>query len=203
MFPQRFHAGLRDGSVTRTLRAWSRLQVKVGGQYRLDADGVLEVTSIEEITARQIDSGDAAAAGFESPTEVLAELKRVLEEEPAPERALFRVDLKYVPLPDPRLDLAAADQLTDDEAAAIVDTLDGMDARSRQGPWTWATLGLILALPAVSARVLAPRLGRDRLPFKTDVRKLKGMGLTYSRETGYEITPRGRAVLAWEARRAG
>ena len=32
-------------------------------------------------------------------------------------------------------------------------------------------------------------------PFKLDVRKLKNLGLTYSLEVGYRLTPRGAAYL--------
>ena len=37
------------------------------------------------------------------------------------------------------------------------------------------------------------RFGRERLPFKADVRKLKALGLTESLEVGYRLSPRGRA----------
>jgi hypothetical protein len=36
-------------------------------------------------------------------------------------------------------------------------------------------------------------LGRERLEFKRDVRKLKELGLTLSLEVGYELSPRGRS----------
>ncbi len=201
LFPQRFHAGLKDGSVTRTIRAWSKLGVSVGGRYRMDPTGVLEVTGIEAVTVADLGEEDAARGGFDGLDGVLAELKRVLRQAPSADRPVYRVDLRWVPLPDPRLALAAQDDLTLEDAAELADRLDAMDRRSRKGPWTWATLGLILAFPRVSARVLAPRLGRERLPFKTDVRKLKGLGLTYSRETGYEVTPRGLALLRLEGDR--
>ncbi len=201
LFPRRFHAGLKDGSVTRTIRAWSKLVVTVGGRYRLDPTGVLEVVGVEAVTVGDLGDEDASRGGFESLAAVRAELQRVLEEEPAPSRPVYRIDLRWVPLPDPRLALARDDDLTVEQASEIADRLDAMDRRSRKGPWTWATLGLILAFPEVSARVLAPRLGRERLPFKTDVRKLKELGLTYSRETGYEVTPRGRALLRLEGDR--
>ena len=43
---------------------------------------------------------------------------------------------------------------------------------------------------------LAAQLGRAELqPFKTDVRKLKALGLTASLEVGYRLSPRGRAFL--------
>ncbi len=41
----------------------------------------------------------------------------------------------------------------------------------------------------------AGELGRERLPFKADVRKLKRLGLTESLDVGYRLSPRGRAYL--------
>lgn len=42
----------------------------------------------------------------------------------------------------------------------------------------------------------AAELGRERLPSKADVRKLKMLGLTESLEIGYRLSARGRAYLA-------
>ena len=70
-----------------------------------------------------------------------------------------------------------------------------LDATSRRGPWTERVLELIAVRPAVRAGDLADELGLERLPFKTDVRKLKALGLTESLEVGYRISPRGRAWL--------
>jgi hypothetical protein len=47
----------------------------------------------------------------------------------------------------------------------------------------------------VRAGDLAEAFGRERLKFKTDVRKLKALGLTESLEVGYRLSPRGRAFL--------
>jgi ribosomal protein S19E (S16A) len=43
--------------------------------------------------------------------------------------------------------------------------------------------------------MVAPDPGRERHPFKTDVRKLKELGLTESLEVGYRLSPRGQALL--------
>ena len=67
-----------------------------------------------------------------------------------------------------------------------------MDAKN---PWTRKTLALIERKPRIAASKLAASLGRETLDFKTDVRKLKKLGLTQSFEVGYEISPRGRAYL--------
>jgi hypothetical protein len=58
-----------------------------------------------------------------------------------------------------------------------------------------ATLEVIERHPAVRAGDLADELGRERLPFKTDVRKLKNLGLTLSLDVGYRLSPRGEAYL--------
>jgi len=56
-------------------------------------------------------------------------------------------------------------------------------------------LELLPRLVSVAASRLAPRLGRELLPFKADVRKLKRLGLTISRDVGYQLSPRGEAYL--------
>ena len=53
----------------------------------------------------------------------------------------------------------------------------------------------IAAQPGRRAPDLAAAFGREVLPFKTDVRKLKNMGLTISLRIGYQLSPRGIAYL--------
>ena len=57
-------------------------------------------------------------------------------------------------------------------------------------------LETIAAQPATRAADLAAQFGRETLPFKTDVRKLKNLGLTESLEVGYRLSPRGAAYLS-------
>jgi predicted transcriptional regulator len=58
------------------------------------------------------------------------------------------------------------------------------------------TLKLIEQHPGLVARELCKLAGRERDPFKEDVRKLKALGLTESLEIGYRLSPRGRAYLS-------
>ena len=58
-----------------------------------------------------------------------------------------------------------------------------------------AILRLVAERPGVRAGDLAASMGRERLPFKADVRKLKALGLTESRPVGYRLSPRGEAFL--------
>ena len=86
-------------------------------------------------------------------------------------------------------------ELSPDELAGVLARLEGMDARSTHGPWTATTLRAIAERPATRAVELAAALGRERAPFKADVRKLKELGLTESLERGYRLSPRGWTVL--------
>jgi hypothetical protein len=56
-------------------------------------------------------------------------------------------------------------------------------------------LRLIADRPGTRAADLAAELGREKLPFKAEVRKLKELGLTESLQVGYRLSPRGRAYL--------
>jgi hypothetical protein len=88
--------------------------------------------------------------------------------------------------------IALDDRLTRDDIENLTQRLARLDAR---GPWTAVTLRLIRRYPRVAASKLAARLGRETLPFKVDVRKLKRLGLTQSFEVGYELSPRGIAYV--------
>lgn len=189
LFKKRFHAGLAGGSIRLTFRRWDKPRVRVGGRYRCHPIGVLEVDDVRRVTAAEVTARDARAAGFASRAELiayLAELGPIAEDTP-----LYRIALHHGGDGD-RVELALEAALTADEVAAITARLARMD---RATPWTRATLAIIDRRPRVAASKLAALLGRETLPFKQDVRKLKRLGLTQSFEVGYEISPRGRAFL--------
>lgn len=91
--------------------------------------------------------------------------------------------------------LAEQSQLTAKDIETISKRLDRMDATSTAGPWTRRTLQLIAEQPGVVSTVLARQMGFERYAFKERVYKLKRLGLTYSLDVGYSITPRGRSFL--------
>jgi hypothetical protein len=194
LFNRRLHTGIRDGTVTLTIRRWARPQARVGGTYRLDAEGVIEVTAIHRVAPAQVSDGDARKCGYANRASLLSELERWGGQLSAREQ-LYRIEFRYLASTDPRLELRASDDLSADELRALQAKLAAMDARSTHGPWTLRTMQLIEKRPRVLAAELAAACNRERLPFKTDVRKLKALGLTISHQVGYEISPRGRALL--------
>jgi hypothetical protein len=171
------------GTVTCLFRRWERPRVRVGGTQRTAA-GVLEFTSVDPVDEAGLTDEDAGAAGFAD----LAALQRAQRGE----GELYRIGVRLAG-PDPRVALRAKRRLSKAERAEIDGRLARMDRASPHGPWTAAVLELIAENPGVRAPDLAARMGRETLPFKRDVRKLKELGLTESLEVGYRLSPRGRA----------
>ena len=189
LFKKPFHAGLVSGAITLTYRRWDKPHVRAGGRYRCHPIGVLEVDSIERVRVAAITEADAARAGFATRAALVGYLAELGPIAAADE--VFRVALHHGGDGD-RVEIALDANLAPADVAAITAKLAKLDA---PGAWTRKTLALIDANPRTAASKLAARLGRETLPFKADVRKLKKLGLTQSFEVGYEISPRGRAYL--------
>ena len=193
---KRLQVGIWDGSITVVFRRWRTKQVVAGGIYRTPA-GRLMVDEIEIVKPSRIRLTDAKAAGYPSVTAVRADLRG----DPADPVYLIRVH--PVSDPDPRAELAASADLTPEDIEAIRARLERLDRASSYGAWTGETLRIIAENPEVRAPDLAVRLGRETLPFKLDVRKLKNLGLTLSFPVGYRLSPRGRAYLVATGQMAG
>lgn len=178
---------IAEGRVSRAYRRWDRPRVVVGSRLRT-AVGVLAVTAVEAVDPATLTDADAHAAGLADAAALRRELNRRGTGE------VYRVDL-HLDGPDPRVELRADADLSDDDRAAIGERLARLDRASRRGPWTAAVLRLIAENPQVRAPELAAGLGLDTLVFKRDVRKLKELGLTESLPVGYRLSPRGRAYL--------
>jgi hypothetical protein len=187
------HERIANGEITCTYRAWKRPQVKVGGRYHVGAVDLV-VDSIDEVRLEEVSDRDARRSGF-ADRDALATFLRKRAPMVDDER-VWHVEFEFHAVErDDRPSLADAADLTDADVTDIQARLDRLDARSDAGPWTRATLELIGDNPELVSTELAARLGRERAPFKTDVRKLKRLGLTVSLEVGYRLSPRGEAFL--------
>jgi hypothetical protein len=188
MLPLAVLRGVSAGSIDRAFRRWDRPRVKAGGRQRT-ALGVIGFTAVDTVARDELTAVDATRAGFVSIDRLLAVLDR------RPERPIFRIGLELVG-PDPRVALREA--LPDArELDEIVRRLDRLDQASRHGPWTAAVLTAIAERAGTPAVDLAAAFGRQKMPFKLDVRKLKELGLTESLRPGYRLSPRGESVLGW------
>ncbi|WP_320673269.1 hypothetical protein [Patulibacter defluvii] len=174
-----------QGRVTIQFRRWTRPSLRAGTVLRT-AVGELDVVSVRTVALDRITKADARRAGT-----TVEELRAWLGRR---EGTVYRIELRYRG-PDRRIALRESGDLDEAAVAEIAAALDGIDGRSTRGPWTRQVLRLIEARPAELAADLAASIGREKLPFKADVRRLKELGLTESLEVGYRLSPRGRAFL--------
>lgn len=189
LFERRFWPLIADGSVTVTFRRWKRRQVVAGRRYRTAA-GLVEVTAVDPVDPASIRDEDAGRAGYGSAAALLADLRG------APEWPVLRIEFHHVDEPDPRTELAGTAELTHADLDGIDRRLARLDRASPTGAWTGPTLDVVRRRPGVRAGDLADELGRERLAFKADVRKLKNLGLTVSLPVGYRLSPRGEAYVS-------
>lgn len=62
-FTKRLRPGIRDGSITCSIRIWQRPHVKVGGVYPME-EGHILVESIREIALEDVTGDLARRSGF-------------------------------------------------------------------------------------------------------------------------------------------
>lgn len=167
--------GIRTGKITLVFRRWQRPTVKTGGTLKT-RQGVIAIGSVSRTELSRLTAREARLAGYAT----LDKLKQMLA---GREGDLYRIEVGWAG-EDPRIALRQAVEV--DEALLV---------KLGRLPWARTILELIAANPGVLALTLATSLGREKLPFKTDVRKLKALGLTESLPVGYRLSPRGEAVL--------
>lgn len=176
LFSTDAHPGLRSGEITLTFRAWKRAQAKPGGHHKVQGVGVLAIDDVRLVPVEEITDDDARRSGHADRAALLARFPQAREVW----RVAFHLDDTPPPAP-----------LADDEALK----------RAHRLPWALDVLRLIRDQPGTVSTKLAAQAGRDRLPFKADVRKLKAIGLTESLEVGYRLTPLGERVASALERR--
>jgi hypothetical protein len=194
LLERRAREGIFDGSVTVLVRRWRRPQATAGRVYRTAA-GRIAVDEVTVVDPVALTDADAHFAGYPTVDALLADLHGT-EGDP-----VYLLRVRPAEGPDPRAELAAADTLTPADVAELDRRLDRLDDASAIGAWTMSILSAIQAEPGRRAGDLAAAAGRETLPYKADVRKLKALGLTISLPVGYRLSPRGEAYLRATTRR--
>lgn len=189
LFEPRLRDGIADGTVTVMFRRWRRTQAVAGHRYRTGSS-MIQVESVDVVDPAAITDQEARKAGYADAAALVAGLRG------DPGLPLYRVRFHRLEGPDPRDLLASDDTLTTEDVAELDARLGRLDRASATGPWTQPTLAAIRDHPGTPAADLAAALGREKAPFKLDVRKLKALGLTHSLQVGYELSPRGRRLPA-------
>jgi hypothetical protein len=188
LIERRAREGIFDGSVTVLVRRWRRPQATTGRVYRTAA-GRIAVDEVTVVDPATLTDEDARPAGYDSADALRADL-RGAEGDP-----VYLLRVRPADGPDPRAELAADNDLSSEDVVELDRRLDRLDRASAIGPWTMSILTAIQAEPGRRAGDLAADAGREMLPYKADVRKLKALGLTISLPVGYRLSPRGEAYL--------
>jgi hypothetical protein len=184
IFRAPFLAGIAEGRITLAFRRWRRPTVRSGGTLN-SAVGMIAILSVEPCSEAEIDDAAARAAGHPSRAALIGELAAI--------GTLYRIGLRFAG-PDERAALRDPGLLGEGGLVALEDRLNRMDQAAKAGPWTWRLLELVHAHPARRAADLADMAGFETLGFKARMRRLKGLGLTESLETGYRLSATGAAL---------
>lgn len=177
---------IERGEIDTLFRRQKRPTVRTGGTLRTRI-GMLDIVRVDRVDLDAITARDAKRAGYASVDALVTELTE------KPEGDFYRVRVAMGGV-DPRITLREQAHLSATEQAELRERLDGLDERSRRGPWTREFLAMLAERPHVRAPDLAASIGWETKPFKEHVRKLKALGLTISHSPGYELSPRGHAV---------
>ena len=175
---------IASGEVDLLFRRWKRPTVKTGGTLRT-ARGLLEIVSVDIVELSRISEADAGRAGSS-----VAEIYDWLS---GRDGDVYRIEVGGFST-DPRVALREDASLSAEDVDELTSKLDRMDERSSH-PWTRDVLDLIAENPHVRAEDLALEVGMEKQHFKNNVRKLKELGLTISHSPGYDLSPRGKALL--------
>lgn len=175
-----------SGEVSLAFRRWQKPTIRAGGRLRT-ALGELAIESVEQIPLRQITADDAERAGYPD----LATLKKELATRTGD---LYRIALRYEQA-DTRIALRERGEITPAELTELHERLAKLDARSKFGPWTRRALERLRTHPEERAADLASALWVEKEWLKTNIRKLKELGLTESLLPGYRLSPRGERFL--------
>lgn len=186
LFKQSILNKIAEGQVTLAFRRWKRPTVKAGGSLKTSI-GVLRIRSVETFDGK-ISPREARLAGFDSVEDLISSLGER-------DGQLFRIEFERVG-DDPRIALRQDVDLDEDDIKEIRSRLARLDDRSNVGPWTMKILRLIAKYPELRAAELASRSKFEKAWLKTNIRKLKNLGLTESLAVGYRLSPRGEAFLA-------
>lgn len=187
MFSQRVLRGVATGEVTVAFRRWSSPQARPHTQVRTPV-GMVGIGEVRQVDAAGITEEEAHQAGFRSSQALRSSLDK------HGGGRVYRVELRWLgPVPEEPSEEVV---LQARERAEIDRSLARWDVSSPRGPWTRGLLELVRDRPGVRAAELAAEQNRPVSRLKSDVWKLKQLGLTENAESGYRLSPRGQAYLA-------
>lgn len=177
------------GELDLAYRRWKRPTVKAGGTLRT-AVGELAIDDVTTVTVDAITEPEARRAGYTNLEELKVELSK------RPEGKLVRVVLRYQG-DDQRTKLRNDGTLSDAECAQIIERIGRLGKAIPIPDLSLTILSWIGAWPERRAQDLSDEIGLEKPKLKNHIRKLKELGLTESKQTGYCLSVRGQRVLRY------
>lgn len=181
--------GVRSGEIGVVFFRWGVPLVEAGARL-VTSVGLVGVESVRQVEWASIDESEAQLAGFSS----AAGLRSMLAGRGP--GAVFRVELRY--LGSAGQEEAERDRpvaLSARERDRLVRELARLDVSAARGGWTWWVLQLVGSRPGVRVAEVAAEWGRPVSRCKSDVWRLRQLGLLEPVPGGVRLTAVGRALL--------
>ncbi|RRO20537.1 hypothetical protein EIL87_01195 [Saccharopolyspora rhizosphaerae] len=178
MLSERIARGVAAGQITHTYFRWPSPQARPGARVPTRA-GLIEITSLTEVDPAELTDDDAARAGFSSAAGLRASLSRH-------RGATYRLELTHLghpgtPAPQP----APLEQARRRELQA---QLARLDLGTPRGPWTRRLLELLRTHPGMSPAEVAAAQQRPVSRTKTDLWRLRELGLLDTTAEGLRLS---------------
>lgn len=90
MFTKRLRDGVREGTITCSVRIWTRPHVRVGGLYPME-EGHIVVEAVRPMAIQDIDGGLARRSGFAGVVDLLKVAKH------GKGRNVYLIEFHYLP----------------------------------------------------------------------------------------------------------
>ncbi|MEB3370863.1 hypothetical protein [Saccharopolyspora mangrovi] len=167
MLSERIARGVAAGHVTQAYMRWASPQARPGARVRTRA-GVIEITALVEVDPEQLTDADAARAGFSTAAGLRASLSRH-------RGTTYRLELTH--LDRPAAPEPAPVALGEAQRRALKAQLARLDLGTPRGPWTRQLLELLRQQPGLAPAELAAAQQRPVSRTKTDLWRLRELGL--------------------------
>lgn len=168
---------------------WGEPLTRVGARL-VTSVGLVGVDSVRQVELASIDESEARLAGFSS----AGGLRSMLERRGP--GAVFRVELRFLgPAGQEEAELDHLVELSSAERDRFARELARLDVSAAHGGWTWWLLELVGRRPGVRVAEVAAEWGRPVSRCKSDVWRLRQMGLLEPVPGGVQLSAVGRALL--------
>lgn len=178
--------GIASGEISLVFRRWPMPLASDGTQLHT-AVGVIGIDKVTPVDPHRISDAEAHRAGFRSAAGLRSSLR-------AHRGSVYRLEVSYLgPAPQPSepewVELSAK------QRAEIDRKLAQLDVSAPRGPWTRQLLRLLRERPGVSAADLAAEQGRPVSRCKSDVWKLRELGLVERTGSGFRLSAVAESFL--------